>query len=303
MMRFLCLALIMTLLACNAEVNEIPNVSSGRIERISNLSSKYVDTRNIDIWLPEGYSTEKKYAVVYMHDGQMLFDSTKTWNKQEWMVDEILTNLFRKNNIKECIVVGIWNNGEYRHSEYFPQRIIEEIPIEIRELLINKNLKGKPQADNYLKFLIDELKPFIDNNFATLPDIDNTFIMGSSMGGIISIYAICEYPNIFGGAACLSTHWPLIISREAEESKTISQLFQDYLKLNLPKSEGKKIYFDYGTETLDSLYKPYQTLVDEIMVNRGYNEDNWITKEFIGDDHSESSWSKRLEIPFQFILN
>jgi enterochelin esterase-like enzyme len=295
--------LIILLLACNSAVNEIPNVSSGSIERISNLSSKFVDIRNIDIWLPKGYSTEKKYAVVYMHDGQMLFDSTKTWNKQEWRVDETLTSLFESECIEECIVVGIWNNGNYRHTEYFPQRIIDEIPQEFRESLIDNSLKGRPQADNYLKFIVEELKPCIDIKYSTLPDMENTFIMGSSMGGIISIYAICEYPKVFGGAACLSTHWPLIISKEVEAGKIVSHLFQDYLKLNLPKPEEKKIYFDYGSETLDSLYKPYQAIVDEIMENRGYNEKSWMTKEFTGDDHSERSWSRRLEVPFQFILN
>jgi len=73
--------------------SQVPKVSSGKIVRIENFPSKLISARNIDIWLPEGYSNRKKYAVVYMHDGQMLFDSTTTWNKQDWQADEVATKL------------------------------------------------------------------------------------------------------------------------------------------------------------------------------------------------------------------
>jgi enterochelin esterase-like enzyme len=94
----------------------LPVVSSGKIVRLESFKSEYVDSRNIDIWLPDNYSENKKYPVIYMHDGQMLFDSTNTWNHQEWQVDEILGDLIAHNEIKECIVVGIWNNVAFRHS-------------------------------------------------------------------------------------------------------------------------------------------------------------------------------------------
>ena len=97
-----------------------PKVSSGKIKRLESFKSKYVDVRNVDIWLPENYDENKKYPVIYMHDGQMLFDNSETWNKQEWQVDEVLSELIAKNEIWECIIVGIWNNSEYRYSEYFP---------------------------------------------------------------------------------------------------------------------------------------------------------------------------------------
>ncbi len=87
----------------------LPMVSIGTIERIENLSSKYVTSRNIDIWLPENYSASKKYAVLYMHDGQMLYDAETTWNKQAWEVDAIMGKLLQENKIQDVIVVGIWN--------------------------------------------------------------------------------------------------------------------------------------------------------------------------------------------------
>jgi predicted alpha/beta superfamily hydrolase len=263
------------------------NVVSGTIKRLEKFPSKYVDARNVDVWLPDGYSAKKKYAVLYMHDGQMLFDAATTWNKQEWQVDE---------------TVGVWNNGDFRHSEYFPQKTLELLPAETRDYIVKNNLKNKPQADNYLKFLVEELKPYIDKNFSTKPDRKNTFIAGSSMGGLISIYAICEYPNVFGGAAGISTHLPMVGDTKTPHSEAIPAAFRTYLEKNLPKADSRKIYFDYGDQTLDAYYPPLQKKVDEIMKAKSWTEKAWITRSFPGEDHSEKSWAKRLNIPLEFLL-
>ncbi len=279
------------------------NVSSGTIKRLEKFASKYVDVRNVDVWLPDGYSAKKKYAVLYMHDGQMLFDATMTWNKQEWRVDETVGRLIKEGKIRDTIVVGIWNNGEFRHSEYFPQKTLADIPAETREFIISKQLKDKPRADDYLKFLVEELKPYIDKNFSTKKDRDNTFVLGSSMGGLISIYALCEYPNVFGGAAGMSTHLPLILAENIDEKNdVIAASFRSYLEKNLPKADKRKIYFDYGDQTLDALYPPLQKKVDDIMRAKGWTAKSWMTRYFAGESHSETSWAKRLDIPLEFLL-
>jgi len=282
-----------------------PKVACGTITRIEKFPSKYVDPRNVDIWLPEGYSANKKYAVLYMHDGQMLFDSTKTWNHHEWGVDETLCKLLSEKKIKDCIVVGIWNTPK-RHPEYFPQKPFYSMsqPDQQKILAIgpNKNnplLGDGPISDNYLKFLVEELKPYIDSHYSTSPGRKTTFIMGSSMGGLISMYAICEYPKVFGGAACMSTHWPGIFTTV---DNPIPAAFLSYLRDHLPSPKDHKIYFDYGSATLDALYKPYQQSADTIMHAHGYTDVNWITREFPGDDHSERSWSRRLSVPVLFLL-
>jgi predicted alpha/beta superfamily hydrolase len=102
--------------------SQLPKVVSGKIERIENFQSKYVTSRNIDIWLPEGYNDQTKYAVLYMHDGQMLFDPDQSWNQQAWNIDDVATDLLRENAIRNFIVVGIWNSGQTRHQDYFPQK-------------------------------------------------------------------------------------------------------------------------------------------------------------------------------------
>ncbi|TAJ13675.1 alpha/beta hydrolase [Marinilabiliaceae bacterium JC017] len=275
-------------------------VASGEVIRHENFASDFVDARNVDVWLPAGYSQDKKYAVLYMHDGQMLFDASTTWNKQEWGVDEIITQLMADGKIKDCIVVGIWNNDNKRHAEYFPQRAWNYISKSKQEKILKaENISIQPEmfekgllADNYLRFIVRELKPFIDAHYNTLPDKKNTFIMGSSMGGLISCYAICEYPGIFGGAACMSTHWP-----------TINGSVLKYVKNNLPTPESHKIYFDHGTATLDSLYQPYQQKVDAMMLKRGYKPgQNFVSKIFEGEAHTEDAWKKRLHIPLEFLL-
>ena len=304
--RYLIMILLVNALFLdNSNGQSLPVVSSGKIIRLESFKSNYVDPRNIDVWLPNNYSESKKYPVIYMHDGQMLFDSSNTWNKQEWQVDEVLGELIARKEIKECIVVGIWNNGEYRHSEYFPQKVISNISEDEREIILTEQLMSKPQSDNYLLFLTEELKPFIDSNFPTLADPSNTLIMGSSMGGLISLYALCEYPKVFGAAACISTHWPLAKHELIHEltNEKVSVKFRNYLETNLPEAGSHRIYFDYGSEALDSLYKPHQLEVDKIMIEKGYSEKDWVTKEFPGEDHTEKAWAKRLSLPVRFLLS
>ena len=286
---------------------QLPKPSSGRIIRTENFSSKHVPARNVDVWLPDNYTASKKYAVLYMHDGQMLFDSSITWNKQEWGVDETLNQLMQQNKIRDCIVVGIWNGGKSRHPEYFPQKPFEALSKEEQQLVYSAYRSGGQSifsglpisSDNYLKFLVEELKPFIDKNYSTKTDASNTFIAGSSMGGLISLYALCEYPTIFGGAACLSTHWPGLLSME---NNPVPAVFFSYLKNHLPSAKQHRIYFDHGTETLDSMYASLQIQVDAIMKQKKYSPNNWISRSWPGQDHSEKSWRSRLEVPVTFLL-
>lgn len=285
---------------------EIPKVTSGTIERIENFKSKFVTERNIDVWLPPNYSTTQKYDVLYMHDGQMLYDTAQTWNKQAWEVDEVMDKLIAAQQTKPVIIVGIWNGGSTRHFDYFPQKPFEMLSKKQQDSIYNLNrsegvklFNGKVSSDNYLKFIVQELKPIIDQKYAVYTDFEHTFIAGSSMGGLISIYAICEYPEVFGGAACISTHWPGIF--HVENNPMPNALYQ-YLKQNLPNPKDHKLYFDFGTATLDALYEPLQNEIDLIMKQKGYDANHWMNQKFEGENHSESAWQKRLHIPFQFLF-
>lgn len=257
------------------------------IHKYLDFKSKNVSARTIEVLLPPNYDANRKYPVLYMHDGQMLFDATITWNKQEWGVDEVVEQLIKKNRIRPVIVVGVWFGNRY--AEYMPNKPRKEVDAVERT---DDRFKGEIVSDQYLKFLVEELKPFIDDKYNTLSGPEDTFILGSSMGGLISCYAISEYPKVFGAAACMSTHWP-----------ALEGVFLGYVEKNLPDPASHKIYFDYGTETLDSLYQPYQEKVDVMMKKRGYRQDkNWMTRKFEGAKHDENAWRDRLHIPLEFML-
>ncbi len=278
---------------------------SQSIEHIEDFQSKYIQLRNIDVLLPLGYSQDSKYNVLYMHDGQMLFDSTSTWNGQEWRVDETILKLQQDNRIKPTIVVAISNIPELRFAEYFPQKGLSKMSEPIQALIKTRQFNSDPLADAYLKFLVEELKPYIDNKYSVYRDKEHTFIMGSSMGGLISLYALCEYPNVFSGAACLSMHSPMLappLFDNIDIDSDVAKPFRDYLKESLPSSNSCKLYIDYGDQGLDAYYDIYQSKIDELLVSLGWKYPYWKTKFFAAEDHSERAWAKRLYIPLEFML-
>lgn len=280
----------------NPADNIPPAVPSGTVHRFF-FKSKYVDARNIDVWLPDGYSKNKKYAVLYMQDGQNIFGSKETWNHQSWQIAKTLSRLIKEDSVQNTIVVGIWNNGNQRVAEYYPQKAFNDIAEPYKDSLLAW-MPGGPDGDHYLKFMVTELKPFIDSAFSVYTDRKHTFLMGSSYGGLISLYAICEYPKVFEGAACLSTHWIGLLN----PNNAIPDAIEKYLSAHLPSPKDHKIYFDYGSRTLDRFYGPYQKQVNAIMKRKGYTSKDWITRHFPGADHSEKSWAERVYIPLEFLL-
>lgn len=267
------------------------------------VDSEILGTRKISVYLPSSYDGKKPHQVLYMMDGQMLFDATSTWNGQEWGVDEHMSALQGK--IAPTIVVGVWNADEKRHSEYFPQAPFESLDQTKKDSLMVLKRGESPlfaedvYSDEFLEFLVEELKPYIDLTFKTLPDASSTFISGSSMGGLIAMYAHCEYPQVFGGSASLSTHWPGIFTMD---NNPVPAAFRQYLIEHIPNPENHRFYFDFGTETLDSLYEDSQLSVDSIFKTKGYTIANYQSQKFEGADHSEKAWNDRLSIPLSFLL-
>lgn len=284
-----------------AALAESPPEVTGTIEHHPNFPAKNLATRHIDVWLPPSYGTDpdKRYPVVYMHDGQNLFDPSKSFIGVDWGVDEAMTKLIVENKIREAIVVGIWNTMD-RTKEYLPERAFRELTDEsLRDKILYDLGHGDKaltlddlRADDYLKFLVEELKPFIDKTYRTQPECANTFTMGSSAGAFISLYAICEYPQVFGGAGSISGHYPLG-----------DGMLVDAFRNRLPDPRCHKLYFDFGTETLDKDYERFQWLMDAAVAKQGYSRGcNWLTCKFAGADHSERAWRARVDIPLEFFL-
>jgi predicted alpha/beta superfamily hydrolase len=216
--------------------------------------------RRIWIYLPPDYKVAKKhYPVLYMHDGQNLFDNA-TFYSGEWGVDEYLDSIFTLNK-KEVIVVGIDNGLSKRMNEYNPYSFQQ---FDIGE------------GDKYVDFLVKTLKPFIDKHYKTLADKKNTYVAGSSMGGLISLYAVMKYPSVFGGAGIFS---PTFSTASGMDSAV--DLKAKYLH--------SRLFFYAGGKEGDSMIPDMKRIEKEIKAISSSP-----VEEIIDDDakHNEIAWRK-----------
>lgn len=249
-------------------VQESSIVGQVRYHRL--FPSKYLRyPRDIIVWLPPSYSRKpaKRYPVLYMQDGQNLFDPATSFAGVDWQVDETATRLIRAREIREIVVVGIYNTPD-RLQEYSPSTT----------------------GLNYARFMIDELKPFVDQRYRTKSDCKNTAAMGSSMGGLISFLLAWWHPEVFCQAACLSSSF-------LWNKNVLLNGIASYAK---PKKQIR-IYLDVGTKEVQ-LYSGYEQMV-ALLIAKGYVEGVDLEHHVIdGGEHNESSWGSRLAIPLQFLF-
>jgi predicted alpha/beta superfamily hydrolase len=241
----------------------------GKVEYHKEVFSPILNNkRDIVVWLPIGYNTpknrDKKYPVLYMHDGQNILDPKTAFVGKDWRVDETVMKLIRQKKIKEIIVVGIYNSPD-RLDEY----------------------SWSEKGQNYLKFIKTELKPFIDSVYNTLSDKDNTAIMGSSMGGLISFYAGWHYPDVFSMAGCLSS------SFYYNNDRSIKQV-EEYTG----HKKHVKFYIDHGE---DGNVRGQRMFVE--LSKKGYVIGQDIDYFYSpGAEHNEKEWAARLERPLLFFF-
>jgi|CXWL01.1.fsa_nt_gi enterochelin esterase-like enzyme len=291
----------------------------GRFEDWPAFPSKHVAPRTVRVWLPPDYddSTER-HAVLYMQDGQNLFEPPGPMAHGAWQVDRHLVALRQAGAIRPTIVVAVWNAEHDRGYEYAPQAPLGSLPPELTALISPARKPGgatSPSSDAYLRFLVSELKPRIDAQFRTRSGREGTLVMGSSMGGVVSLYALASYPRVFGAAACLSTHWVITTNYAAfpghfapgaagdPRVERMAAAYRDWLRLHLPAAGAHRLYFDHGTADLDALYAPHQDRVDALVAAQGYRQGvDWTTRVFPGAPHNESAWRERLAIPLRFLL-
>lgn len=223
--------------------------------------------RRVWIYLPEDYATSRKrYPVLYMHDGQNIFDDATSYSG-EWGVDEFLDST----KMKKCIVVGIDNGGEKRMSEYNPY---------------NNEQFGVGEGDGYVDFIVKKLKPVIDKKFRTKKDRQHTFIAGSSMGGLISMHAILKYPKVFGGAGIFSPSFWV----SSEINKGIMKRGKKYTGL---------VYFYAGKQESDSM------IPDMLKAFQGMAAVSKSTMTTVIRDkglHNESTWRKEFPLFYEWLM-
>ena len=225
-------------------------------------------TRRIWVYLPKGYETSrKKYPVLYMHDGQNLFDNATAF-AGEWGVDEMMDSI--KN---ACIIVGIDNGGVKRMNEYNPN---------------NTKQFGKGEGKAYLSFIVDNLKPVIDKKYRTLKDREHTYMAGSSMGGLITFYAGLYYPNTFAVLGVFSpSFWitPQIKTQVKQLAKKTTHGTQKY-------------YFYAGGEEDKSMVTNMKSVANEM--KKAANPQLVVEVDPHGR-HNEATWSVVFQEFYQWV--
>jgi predicted alpha/beta superfamily hydrolase len=249
---------------------EAAESESGEITYFPDFEIPQLDrVRDIWVYTPPGYDNSgTDYPVIYMHDGQNLFYPELSF-AGEWEVDETLDGLFALNLLEGVIVVGIANGESYRGQEYVAY-----------EIQANGN---SSRAADYLSFLVETLKPFIDENYRTLKDSENTALAGSSFGGHISLYGGLLYPEVFGIILAFSPSlWPADQALVKEILSSSSDL------------SGQRIYLDYGVKEGDAWVLHSISELSGIYLGKGAEETFYFFGE--GDWHNEQAWRKRFPI-------
>ena len=263
------------------------------------LPAEGLPEQRATIWLPPEYyqwPADHRFPVLYMWDGQNLFDPATTHYGKAWMVHDVLTEMVKRGEAEPHIVVGIWSPpGKDRYRSYLPQFAADKAKGDVASNI--REMAGGPVlSKRQLDWVADFLKPSIDSSYRTQSDARHTTIVGASMGGVMSCYAIVARADIFGNAGCVSAHFALIDPELAPANeKQITALWANFLDTKLGPPAGRRIWMDHGTEKLDSYYGPWQRMVAENFTALGWREgEDFTARVYQGAEHDEISWNIRL---------
>ncbi|MBK8127513.1 MAG: alpha/beta hydrolase [bacterium] len=257
-------------------------------------SAEPITPRELRVYLPPNYDSTGHYPVLYMHDGQNLFDTLAT-HVFEWRIDESLDSMIRAGFIEPLIVVGIPHGAEFRRAEYVPVDVLDKLDDSVRGEFMQL-IAHEPRSREYLDYLIGTVIPSVDSLYAT--DTTRRYIGGSSTGAIGALAVALTTPARFAGVLCFSTHWTGLF----RQNDPIPQAYLNYVAENLPAPGVLRFYFDHGDEGLDSLYAPNQMRVDSLFHARGYESTSFRSQSFPLHTHNEQDWARRFPAALQWML-
>lgn len=291
---FVGLLLALALAAC-ASVAPAP-VGKGTFVEWDNLETDGLPAQHVSIWLPPQYNARKPLPVLYMWDGQNLFDPAKTHYGKAWMAQDVLAKMVAAGEAEPHIIVGIWSPaGKDRYRVYLPQFAAEGATGEVAAD-IARTAGGPVASKRQLDWVADVLKPRVDATYRTQAAPADTTIVGSSMGGVMSCYSVIERPDIFGRAGCVSAHLALADPELAPKHEAeIAAIWDDYLDARLGEPDGRRIWMDHGTEKLDAYYGPWQEMLSADLTSRGWHEgEDFTARVYQGAEHDEIFWNQRM---------
>lgn len=283
----------------------VPAAADARFDHYPQMTSTFVKARDVTVWVPEACQSAP-CGVLYMMDGQNLFTPSR-YSGADWGVAETLSRLIAAGKAPPAIVVGI-DAIETRSAEYAPQGVYALLPPDYQARVRTFDGGSPPNSDAFLKFVVTELKPFIDKSYATKPGPESTSIMGSSSGGLLALYAQGQYPDVFGASASLSMPWLMAsparddVHIEADAAVLKTAWFM-WLRQTRMRPGRNRIYTDQGTVGLDGVFTPYEQAIVPIFLAAGWTQGrDFLAPVYEGARHSEIDWRKRLDIPLTFVL-
>lgn len=253
------------------------------------ISRVEFDGRTVDYWLPKSPTQHLLIA----HDGQNIFDGhTSTHRGQTWQLAQSAIRVSYSLGITPPAIIAVWHSSSQenpwgRGKDLVPEKYFKE-GLQVHGSFAKDFNPSLLHGDAYLAKIFDEYVPAIAPAF----EPRNTAMIGSSMGALATLYALAQFPDRFTTALALSTHWPFGANPLVE--KTIQ---------SLPKPGVFKVWMSHGTKGLDSEYAPFQRLADQLMLERGYQHHNFVSKVYNRSGHNERSWAKYLDQPMRFWLN
>ncbi|MEO1398994.1 MAG: alpha/beta hydrolase-fold protein [Pseudomonadota bacterium] len=257
----------------------------GTLVHQTDIPSEFLELpRNVTVWLPPGYedpqNADKRYPVVYMTDGENLFDPRIANTGIDWGVDEAMMAGVEAGLFEPAIIVSTWSTAQ-RLYDYSPWH----------------------NGPNYGRFITKELKPRMDQTYRTLTGRENTFAMGSSMGGLLAMHLVTQHADVFSACGCVSTHVPLservvevvMGAGDGSEADPTPYISRDIASGALVPAQNVRYFFDYGTQGLDAEYGPVHEEIRTHFASAGMVEgEGFLVLRYPGADHNEASWRARV---------
>jgi len=279
---------------------------TGRFIEYERVAAEGLPDQRLTIWLPPGYDAPgpRRFPVLYMHDGHNLFDVKNSNFNKIWGADKAMLAVGASGKVEPHIIVGIWAPGPDRYRQYLPRSAYDAAPPAVKAQMDLMANGGPVVSDRYLAWIAGPLKAWVDASFRTRPGRDDTAIVGSSMGGLMSCYAFLEAPQVFGQAGCISSHWPAVDPRAvAGEDSGVKAMWDAWFAARLGPPDGRRVWMDHGTATLDAFYAPYQQVVDARFAAAGWQKGrDWESRVYEGAEHEENAWAARLPEVFGWLL-